>query len=408
MKFLFVGHEDFGNRGCEALIRSISGILVDHARETSLLCPSKNPERDSIQWPDAKQCNVRFVAPSVFPATVRWWGRLTRRFSAIRKVWSRPRFTPDQSTLAALNDADAVIVTGGDLLGLEYGLESLYHWMGVADYAIDQGKPVHLWAASVGPFTADKIVEAQMPGHLARYASVSVRETASRDYLKSIGFHNVTLVTDPAFTMKPQPHNNADALFAATSDGVLGFNISPLVRGFLSDDVAKQQFDGEIVAFLRQVLDNTKLSVLLIPHVDPFDGSAWNSDGIYMKGLVEAAGGPHERLDILPSTLNAAQLKYTLGRCRFFMGARTHATIGALSLGVPTISIAYSIKARGINRDLFGNEDCVLPTRKVSQQSLNNSLDYLFVHEEQMRKLLAERIPLWRRNARSTANLVLG
>jgi len=45
-----------------------------------------------------------------------------------------------------------------------------------------------------------------------------------------------------------------------------------------------------------------------------------------------------------------------------FAGARTHSTIAALSSGVPTLSFAYSIKARGINRDLFGHtEYCMGP-----------------------------------------------
>lgn len=403
MKFLFVGHNDFGNRGCEALIRSISGILTDDVPETELLVPSTDPERDSSHWPNAAQCNIRFVAPSDLGPTVRWWGRITRRLPAARKVWPRPRFTPDPATLANLNAADGVILTGGDLLGLEYGLESLYHWMGIADYAIDHGKPVHLWAASVGPFSADPVVEAQIPAHLARYASVTVRETATLQYLEGIGVKNARLVADPAFTMKPQPHDHADALFHAAAEGVLGFNVSPLVRGFLPDEDAKRKFDAELSQFLRHVLETTKLSVLLIPHVDPFDGSAWNSDGLYMQGLLAAAGGVSERIGILPSTLNAAELKHALGRCRFFIGARTHATIGSLSQGVPTISIAYSIKARGINRDLFGNEDCVLPTRQVSLESLKQALVYLFEQEAAMRALLAERIPEWRTKARQAS-----
>ncbi|AXU20825.1 hypothetical protein C7W88_17465 (plasmid) [Novosphingobium sp. THN1] len=323
-----------------------------------------------------------------------------------RKLWPRPRYTPDQQTLAILNKSDAIIVTGGDILGIEYGLESLYHWMGLIDYAIDHGTPAHLWAASVGPFSADRKVEAQIQAHLSRYASIAVRETSSRDYLEALSLKNVTLVADPAFTMKPQAHDHAHELFAAAEQGVLGFNVSPLVRNFLPDADTKRHFDAELVAFIRYVIDKTNISLLLIPHVDPFDGSAWNSDSAYMHGLLKAAGGASSRLAILPSTLNAAQLKHALGRCRFFIGARTHATIGALSLGVPTMSIAYSVKARGINRDLFGHEDCVVPTRQVTERTLQGALDYLLKNETAMRQLLAERIPVWREKARTNADLL--
>jgi colanic acid/amylovoran biosynthesis protein len=92
-----------------------------------------------------------------------------------------------------------------------------------------------------------------------------------------------------------------------------------------------------------------------------------------------------------------------ISQLRFFIGARTHSTIAALSSEVPTVSIAYSVKARGINRDLFGNEDMVLPTPDVSSASLWSSLDWLLREENSLRALLAVRVPELRRVARAAA-----
>lgn len=407
MKLLFVGHEDFGNRGCEALIRSITGIVRAKDPATQLLCPSRDLATDRQRWPGAEDNNLSFVVPSLFPAAVRWWGRFAKYVPGGATLWPRPRFTPDAPTRAAIADADALIVTGGDILGLEYGLPSLYHWMGLIDWAIDRGKPVHLWAASVGPFGKNPRVERQVAEHLRRYASISVRESATLDYLRGLGLDAVMLVADPAFTMTPEPHDHAEALFARAATGVLGFNVSPLVRGYLPDEEARAKFDAEIVDFLRDVVRERGLAVLLVPHVDPYR-TDWNSDSAYMSRLAAAAGLPDDQLAILPRDLNAAQLKHALGRCRFVMGARTHATIGALSMGVPTISIAYSVKARGINRDLFGHEDVVLPTREVSRARLLGALDLLVAREEEFRALLAERLPAWRDRAREAAAPILG
>jgi colanic acid/amylovoran biosynthesis protein len=55
-----------------------------------------------------------------------------------------------------------------------------------------------------------------------------------------------------------------------------------------------------------------------------------------------------------PHQFNASQIKYVISNLRFFIGARTRATIAALSSGIPTVSIAYGVKAKGINKDLFG------------------------------------------------------
>ena len=69
--------------------------------------------------------------------------------------------------------------------------------------------------------------------------------------------------------------------------------------------------------------------------------------------------------------LNAPQIKGYISRCRFFVGARTHATIAAYSTGVPTLVLGYSVKARGIARDLFGNEQgLVLPVQDLTEPRL--------------------------------------
>jgi colanic acid/amylovoran biosynthesis protein len=75
------------------------------------------------------------------------------------------------------------------------------------------------------------------------------------------------------------------------------------------------------------------------------------------------------------------------------MGARTHAAIAALSGGVPTISIAYSVKAQGINKDIFSNDDPVLETSKVSSQTMGASLVWLLEHEQELKEKLSLRVP---------------
>jgi polysaccharide pyruvyl transferase WcaK-like protein len=49
------------------------------------------------------------------------------------------------------------------------------------------------------------------------------------------------------------------------------------------------------------------------------------------------------------------------------VGARTHSTIAAYSSGVKTLVIGYSVKSRGIAKDLFGDyEGYVLPVQELS------------------------------------------
>ena len=79
---------------------------------------------------------------------------------------------------------------------------------------------------------------------------------------------------------------------------------------------------------------------------------------------------------------------------RFFIGARTHATIAAYSSYVPTMVLGYSIKSRGIAKDLFGEEKLVLGINDISNtEKLTKGFDELLRDEESIKTTLKNRIP---------------
>ena len=90
-----------------------------------------------------------------------------------------------------------------------------------------------------------------------------------------------------------------------------------------------------------------------------------------------------------------SSLKYVISQCRFFVGARTHATIAAYSSCVPTLVVGYSVKARGIARDLFGDEEkYVLPVQTITRNdNLLEKFRWIFQNEEVIKKQLICQIP---------------
>ena len=91
---------------------------------------------------------------------------------------------------------------------------------------------------------------------------------------------------------------------------------------------------------------------------------------------------------------NCCKLKGYIARCRFFVGARTHATIAAYSSCVPTLVIGYSVKARGIAKDLFGTEEnYVLPVQQLREpDQLTNAFHWLEAREDSIRMHLTSRM----------------
>ncbi len=401
--FYLTGQNNFGNRGCEALVRSTLTVLNAAFGPVKILVPSFDPVRDGAQWPGAAAEGVEFVSTPSMPTLFAKWSGASQRFPLLQKL-PNPRPALPASLLADLKRADVLLSIGGDNYSLDYGLASLFFFAGIADAAMAMGKPAVLWGASVGPFTREPLAEKRIAEHLRRLTLVTVRESRSIEYLRGIGVaDNVLAVADSALAMKPQPVDTRAWWPADPGDGVLGLNIGWLIDSLRRQAGQAEGIVGEVVAFVREVLATTRLSVVLVPHVAPLNGNAFNNDEVFNEQLLAALGGPSARLATVPRGLNAAQLKHVISQCRLLIAARTHATIAAFSTAVPTLSIAYSVKAKGINRDLFGHERYVLETPKVARDTLRTGLELLLREEASIRDLYRAQLPNWRERAHAGA-----
>ena len=76
-----------------------------------------------------------------------------------------------------------------------------------------------------------------------------------------------------------------------------------------------------------------------------------------------------------------------------FIGARTHAVISAYSMCVPTIALGYSIKSRGIAKDLGLDDVLVVNCKQFSEGDLLRSFLHLATNEESIRKQLTDIMP---------------
>jgi polysaccharide pyruvyl transferase WcaK-like protein len=70
-----------------------------------------------------------------------------------------------------------------------------------------------------------------------------------------------------------------------------------------------------------------------------------------------------------------------------------YSTIAALSSSVPTISIGYSMKARGINKDIFKHLDWLLPVSELNAETLLGKMQKLLSCKEAVREHLDNTIP---------------
>lgn len=130
---------------------------------------------------------------------------------------------------------------------------------------------------------------------------------------------------------------------------VIGLNISGLLHQRSPSTVASglaASYRDLVRALLRRLLDETEANVLLVPHVL---GQGATSDEVANAEVV-ATVAPQQRHRVLaaPPLATPGEVKWLIGQLDWFCGTRLHATIAALSSGVPAAALAYSPKTRGV------------------------------------------------------------
>ena len=294
-----------------------------------------------------------------------------------------------------LPTACAVLEVGGDNYTLDYGspLEKGLpeRWMAMDRYVWRAGLPVVLWGASVGPFdAASPEQQRSMFQHLSRMRGILVRETTSERYLNCHSVANVQLVADPAFVMKPRKPT-ADRLGFLLPEAPIGFNFSPLMARYVTNGDRGRwiQICTEMVEGVQRL---TKRGVLLIPHVTSNVQTA--DDAVLIQELAARLAAKNGQVVCAPGTLAADEYKWLISQCHVFVAARTHATIAAFSTGVPTLSLAYSAKAYGINQDLFGSRDyCVGAAEMAKPENMVNRMKRVLTDAELIRTRLRQIMP---------------
>lgn len=386
MKILLAGHEGCYNRGCEAIVCATQAMLRERLKDPQFVLSSFHHLEDAkANW--AKDLHV-------IPAksTALWekyspdWflAKIYRRISQ-DKEWELV-LKPIRKELAK---ADVVLSVGGDNYTDDYVdyYDPLRYYLQLNRMVKNHNKKLVIWGASVGPFKKQErmkyVVESMNLADL-----LTIREGRSFKYLHEIGVRNVRRVADPAFLLSTETVD--DPVLDVMKDyEFLGFNISPLIADYLSDR-GKDYVVNECATFLDELLSDRDIRVLLVPHV--LSDNPSHNDRLFMEAVRERM--KNASLCHLPiKDHNSRQLKFLISKCRYFMGARTHATIAALSTGVPTISIGYSQKALGINEDVFGSSDFVLNYKNFTAASLRERFDSLVTRESDIRQCLAKVMP---------------
>lgn len=369
MNIVLYGNGSAGNHGCEAITRGTIAVL---GKENNYIVQSTQPEDDCLYGLQ----ELAQIRPAVSPV------KKDMRFLAAYLKMKTAKVYTDMDGLGyvegvryAAQNAHIALSVGGD--NYCYPGTEIYGWLN-REYHKNGMKTV-LWGCSVEP---EIVAKPNVAKDLASYDLIVARESITYEAVRKVQ-KNTVLAPDPAFFMEPQ----VCPLDARMESGnVIGINISPMI---ISAERSAGMAYENYKCLITHILETTDAYIALIPHV------VWpsNDDRKVLRQLYKDFDR-NERL-ILVEDHTAPELKHIISKCDFFVGARTHATIAAYSSGVPTLVVGYSVKARGIARDLFGTEDgYVLPVQQLQQPTqLSDAFASLYACRGEIRTHLQAKLP---------------
>lgn len=385
---------DSGNLGVSALaLSTLHELYRRHPESTPLLFDNGRGHRtEAISIADRSITVERRGG---------WHSRRYYRPESLTSMHVAARFAPSLNpNTRALRDATAVLdVSGGDSFAQTYGRHRFETVAFPKRIALALDRPLVLLPQTYGPFQ-DADIRQEAAEITSRATQVWARDENSYARLQELLGPRFDAArhrhgADVAFALPaklPDPERMSETLASWFDDArpSIGVNVSGLLA-LEPGARARYGLGGDYLAamttFVRTVLDTTDLRVLLVPHVYGANESDLEASQTVVRSI-----GPQERLAVLDARLGADEVKYAIGKMDFFIGARMHSTIAALSSGVPAAAVAYSDKFAGVFA-ACGLGQRVLDARRLSADDLSQAALDALGHRSSDKRVLAGQLP---------------
>jgi colanic acid/amylovoran biosynthesis protein len=298
-------------------------------------------------------------------------------------------------------------MAGGDSFSDIYGMRRLAYVGLPQILALVLGKELVLLPQTLGPFkswTARRVAK-----YILGHAKVvySRDEKGLRETTKELSLngnadkfrfsYDVGFALDP---MKPAQLNIDGLETKKTTGGPrVGLNVSGLlwIGGYSGKNMfgLRSDYQKLMRRLIEQLIVQDGAEVLLVPHV--FGDSEESDTSVCGKLFDELRQKYPGKLGFVRGQYDQGEIKYVIGTCDFFLGARMHACIAALSQGVPAVAVAYSDKFIGV-LDTIGMKDAVADPRYMNETEMVEFVERLYRERASLKQRLERKIPEVRQN----------
>lgn len=378
------------NKGSEALVRGLTKMCKKYEKDSCITLVSSEEEFSSklnIENVDKYQKKYNYNRKSLMRLIVAVLKRIKVPINIINYI--------KYSKLMNLSkEQDFIFIIGADNYDITYGIQNDLNVLHTYLRKNTNAKMI-LYDCSIG----ERDITDTLIKDLENFDYITVRESITEKNIeKYISKEKLYYFPDPAFIMERE---QVELPINWKHGKMVGINVSNLITnkeyGSKPEKII-EAYDN----LLNYILTDTNFNIVLVPHVMN------NADLQNLKVLYEKHKNNDRVILIENQNLNAKQLKYIISNCALYVGARTHSTIAAYSTLVPTLVLGYSVKSKGIAKDIFGtSEKYVLPVSNLENSDyLVNGFKWLLENQQNIKTNLESVMPGYLKKVENTINLL--
>lgn len=340
------------NLGCQALTWSFFVFMEKVADSAGIrfeyIIFDRSIHKESVE----KFCKVCDIAPE----------RIEIVLGSTPKLY---KFKQNVQFVSVVKKCDCIIdITQGDSFTDIYGQKRFLTWT-IEKRIVELLKiPFILGPQTYGPFLKESNRKFALTV-INRSGFIISRDEMSTSYLLKYTKKKIMTGIDVAFLL---PYKKV----TLNREGKLNIGINPSGLIWKKYEQSSEKLNLDYKANYREYLDKLvvylckteRYNIYLIPHV--------SSDLEAIKWIQNR----YKDVNTVPLYDNAVEVKGVIAGLDMFIGTRMHATIAAMSAGVPVIPISYSRKFEGLYSTL-NYRYCVSLENMDTSECLNKTIAYL-------------------------------
>lgn len=420
---LIINQADMLNKGDAAILTGTMKVVNQAFPDAKVVIVSLTPQVDEPRCSVKVVSNYRFLKTGSdlrsALRTVRILGFvILYRLTGSYKIFRLPLFDRlANETFLEYAHADLVIHRGGDNLTEDYGIPYIYFESILI--GILMRKPTIILGETIGPF-ATQAGERLAKTILKNVDVIVTREKLSIKNLNKLEIFKPKIFTLPDIVFVLQPSNKEKLQFLLRSENleklkkpVIGISISALIARYAFTGVPEDQKVSHLITAMANIIEYCKekfgVFFVFIPHVIGKD----NDDRIISRQIVDRLEDRNGTYVIQGEYSHEDYRAFLAEYAELFIGARMHANIAAVSVGVPTLALAYSQKTHGIIGEMLGLSDFIVDVRQVCDGDellveMISKVDMLWERRSIVKKKLSKRLTKVREKAQMYIKVLRG